>query len=466
MNPITYVVAHTLKVCSCCVRISAALLVASLCGWTTSAAAWSDHTLCTWYALDAQPELAGQQVVAEPLSQFLQIESHTLPAFLDQEENWARTHLPEYAPRPDPLRFHAGTGANLQRAFLLALRVNALMPMPLFRQLRPGASVAAARQLDWHQLTILPDGSGLKNNSFETLAAGEHISAVDVIATAANEPDYGMDLGLWEDNGTEQGRQAGFGPQPFGNPRFIDSAQAPFHMGFYHEAGIVYRSAPFLKHTYPQARIHLYLQLAHFAFAHGHPYWGYRFTGWAMHYAQDLTQPYHTRVLPGVGVMRMLWINVLDLAGMHGAKRDAVNLVANRHTVVESYQLSRMVGAIRSGQRNDALLQALRDARADDGLKGFKMTDLLAPVTLQSSNAADALDGQLERSFPAPYTSNPDTVLSDADELAMVSIAQSWSKTEDVKLAQLVALQLRQFGVVSRSVVRAALNKDANAGSL
>jgi len=457
MNPITNMVAHEMKFRSCSGRITAALLLATLCLWSTSAAAWSDHTLCTWYAIDGMPELAGQQVIAEPLSHFLQMESHALPALLDQEEIWARRQLPDYAPRPDGLRFHFGPDAALQHEFLVALRINEAMPMPLFRQLRPGAAIPAARLLDWHKITTLPDGFGVKDKTFAALEAGESLSAADVIATAANEPDYGMDLGLWEDNGTQQGRQSGLGPQPFGNPRFYDSAQAPFHMGFYHEAAIVYLAAPFLKHTYPEARIHQYLQLAHFAFAHGHRYWGYRFTGWAMHYAQDLTQPYHTRVLPGVGVMRMLWINVLDLAGRHGAKSDAINLVANRHTVIENYQLSKMQAAIRSGQTDDPLLQALQDTRSDGELKTLQMTDLRSHITLQSSGAADALDAQLVRSFPVRYTGNPATVLDEADEAVMVSIAQTYEKTEEIKLAQLVALQLHQFGLVSRTIVRSAL---------
>jgi hypothetical protein len=46
-------------------------------------------------------------------------------------------------------------------------------------------------------------------------------------------------------------------------------------------------------------RAGLYAELAEGAFATGHPYWGYRFLAWSLHYVQDLTQPWHTVFLPG-----------------------------------------------------------------------------------------------------------------------------------------------------------------------
>ena len=114
-------------------------------------------------------------------------------------------------------------------------------------------------------------------------------------------------------------------------------------------------AAPFVAGAYPLLRVHQFSGLAELAFRTGHPYWGWRFAGWALHYVQDLTQPYHARVLPGVGVTRMLWVNAIDMIGIHGPKNDAVTLVSNRHTAIENYQygvMRRAIAAVRPPMRS------------------------------------------------------------------------------------------------------------------
>lgn len=51
-------------------------------------------------------------------------------------------------------------------------------------------------------------------------------------------------------------------------------------------------------------RAALYSRLSSGAFATGHPYWGFRFLAWAIHYAQDITQPWHTVFLPGLSFLK------------------------------------------------------------------------------------------------------------------------------------------------------------------
>jgi asparagine synthase (glutamine-hydrolysing) len=52
-----------------------------------------------------------------------------------------------------------------------------------------------------------------------------------------------------------------------------------------------------------------------FAFKTGHPYWGYRFLGWGLHYVGDLSQPFHSRVLPNYSTLGMLWIYFKSILG-------------------------------------------------------------------------------------------------------------------------------------------------------
>ena len=147
----------------------------------------------------------------------------------------------------------------------------------------------------------------------------------------------------------------------------------------------------------------------------GHPYWGWRFAGWALHYIQDLTQPYHASVLPGVGVPTMLWINTLDLAGFHTRKVHAVNLVTNRHLAIENYQLYRLRDAYLRGRADDAALRALRDTSGDGRIGPYTDASPRDVVTRDAHAYADTLDAMLERSLPAPLHRRPSYVFGETE---------------------------------------------------
>jgi len=421
------------------------------------ALAWSDHTLGTREALSVLPEVARATVQAEPLEGFLEDQAPQLAGLLEEEERWARQLLTAYPPRPDALAFHAGGDrAGLRQRFLAALRVNPQSRLGLFVQAAPGQEVAAADRLDWREVTALHGAGEVSRNGYRRLAAGEPVAALEVVATAADEPDYGLDVGLWADNGTDWGRRYGFGAQPFGNPALEYSSQAPFHMGFFHEASVIYAAAGFLRRTYPEVRVHLYRALAAQAFRSGHRYWGWRFAGWALHYVQDLTQPYHARVLPGVGVVRMLWINALDLMGAHGAMRAAVTLVSNRHLVLEDYQCQLLRGALAAGRVEDPLRRALQDTSGDGALPGFDDGTVRQEISRQAHAAADGLDEALAHSFPARYTSDPAFAYDDAEDPAgLAALAGAGGPAARQALDTLLEVQLRAFGRASRALVRA-----------
>ena len=406
------------------------------------------------------PEVVQAQVRAEPLESFVAAQAPRLQALLEEQERWARAQLPYYSPRPDALAFRAEAPEGAAPAtvrFLQALRVNPQSRLPLFLQLRPGSSEQGT--LAWERVTTLRSGAGAREHRFRALMSGEEVNALEVVASASAEPDYGLDLGLWDDNHGDAATGFGFGRQPFGNPAVDYSGQAPFHMGFYHEARIVFAAAGFLKRTYPEHRIQQFLSLARLAFATGHGYWGWRFTGWALHYVQDLTQPYHSRVLPGVGTLRMLAVNALDLVGASGPKNDAITLVTNRHTAVENYQLRRMVKAYERGDAADLLLSALRDASGDGAHRLYRHESTRQLVSAEADLAADGLDRQLERTFPSRYTSDPSQLIGqDADQqLDMHVLALKGLQSEHDELAKQLARLMTQLGRHSRALVRSAL---------
>jgi len=381
-----------------------ALGAAALLAWPT-AFAWTDHALATRQALSALPA-AADAVAAESLQAFVHADAAPLEQVLAAEEAWARSHVPQYPPRPEAFAFKAAQSGDVVPRFLAALRFNPNTPLPLFVQVMPGARAAGA-SLPWTEVTLLRAETTMPQLQFASVREGEKVPVLDVVASASDEPDHGFDINLWDDNGTAWGRAYGFGRQPFGNPRAENATQAPFHMGFFHEAGIVYRLAGFLKRTYPEYRIHLYRSLAVEAFRSGHPYWGWRFTGWALHHVQDLTQPYHSQALPGVSVASMLWTNALDLIGLHGAKNDAVQLVTNRHFALENFQFHALKSDYEGARFDSPIMAALRDRSTDAALGPWRDSAVRDDVGRAAAAASIATDALRVSSVPAHYVSVP-----------------------------------------------------------
>jgi hypothetical protein len=333
--------------------------------------------------------------------------------------------------------------------------VNPQIPLPLFLQLPPDQAAATRPELPASAVSTLSRDNGLEGTRFVSLSVGEWVPALDVIATAADEPDYGLDLGLWEDNGTEHGRRYGFGKQPFGNPALAFSSQAPFHMGFFHESPVVYAAAGFLRRTYPEYRVHLWQTLARQALKTGHDYWAWRFAGWALHYVQDLTQPYHARVLPGVSVVRMLGIQGLDLLGVSAPKNNAVTLVSNRHLALENYQRHAMLTPWREGQWDHPMLKVYATDAQDAARLPWSEMSLRQSVAKEAESLADEIDALLAQSLPAQYVSDPsfDFGASSAPVNLFALVTQQ-SPAAAQALSQRLNRLFINFGAHSRAWVR------------
>jgi hypothetical protein len=239
-----------------------------------SANAWTNHAYLTFPALGGQPEYR-QAVSVEPLDSFLAKEKDKIGEVLKAEEAWALANIKAYPPRPSSLDFLKTKEPDFRLRFLKALRLNPDMKLLLYIMVLPGSPPPAKKPLPWSALSVL--AHDFQNKIYVPLDPGEKISALDVLSSASDEPDNGLDIGVWEDNDTPFGKEYGYGKQPFGNPKLSSGTQSPFHMGFYHESSIVYKAASYVQRTFPEQRAHLYHSLAKLAFQTGHPYWGYRF---------------------------------------------------------------------------------------------------------------------------------------------------------------------------------------------
>jgi hypothetical protein len=422
-----------------------------------AALAWGNHSLATYRAFEKMPELVqAAPVTAETLESFLRAEELALEALLAADEAWARAKLEGYPVRPASLAFTADPArpdAQRRLAFLKALRVALDSRFALYIQPDPQAPATARRPLPNASVDTLPQAANATQR-FVALKAAEPVSALAVLASASDEPDYGLDINCWEDSPGDWGKTYGFGPIPFGNPALSYATQAPFHMGFYHQDRIVYMAAPFVKRTYPLLRAHQFASLAALAFRTGHPYWGWRFTGLSLHYVQDLTQPYHANMLPGVSLGRMLFANALAIAGLTGMKNDMIVLVSNRHLALERYEIELLQGPVPDA----AVVKALQRTDRDAAYPPWSDNYLRDVVAEEAYRYGDQIDATLVAAMPAKYVSDP--TFDFGANWGGTSLRSELARSEAPGRARLDAATaelLGRFGAHSRNAVRAIL---------
>ena len=441
------------------------LLLAALLalGNTGNALAWSNHALASYRAFEGMPEVAqAAPVKAEPLETFLAAQAQPIAALLARQDAWAQAHIAHYPPLPAPLRFDAQVAQQgpqaLRKAFLTALRVSPESRLALYVQPDPWSTAPQAEPLAQdtvNALSVREKEGG--HHHFVRLLPGETVAPLAVLASASDEPDYGMDLNLWEDNPSPWGPRYGFGKIPFGNPNLAFSTQAPFHMGFFHESPVIYMAAGFLKRTYPLLRIQQYRGLSELAFRNGHPYWGWRFAGLALHYVQDLTQPYHASLAPGFSAARLIGINLLSMLGMPGAKNDMVILLSNRHFVLERYE-SQMIQAAAQTRQASSVEKALHDTGTDAGYPAW--SDLYARDTVarQAHDLGVTVTEQMLATVPVGYVNDPgfDFGLHAKDIDLMAEVARQ-GEAPRAALESTIATLMRNAGAHSRNLVRGIL---------
>ena len=377
--------------------------------------AWSNHTLVSHQLIQSMPQVASvAPVKVESLAEFLLANETAVAQLLAEDEVWMAQNLWHYSPRPDNLAFTAtGNSQDVVERFVKAIRVNPNAKFALYIQGMPGTDLIGAPRLP-EDISVFQDHGHLNHLPLQALTSGELVSAVDVVVSANDEPDHGHDIGLFTDSGTDHGQEYGFGEQPFGNPNLEYGSQAPFHMGFYHESPVLYVLGGFLKETYPQMRIHQYKRLAELAFAKGHDYWGYRFMGWGLHYIGDFSNPYHVTPVPGNSTLSTIWVGLLSTLGFPQAQQDAVQLVSNRHTVLEDFQSVVMTKAYEANNLQHPMISALT---VEQPIAPYAESDVIDKFARASMDKADYVGEILMASFPREYVQDETVEYSNLDAL-------------------------------------------------
>ncbi|TGL59961.1 hypothetical protein [Leptospira jelokensis] len=371
------------------------LFVFILITFTYPSFAWNNHAGITYLILkDHWKNQTPPQVKVESLNSFLKQEKDSIHEVLSLSENWALQKLPHLTKSSDNLKFSPkNSDSDLVVQFYRALRVNPNHKAALYIQSVPPTE---GKKLPLDELTTLHEKGKLVNETFISLSEGDTIGADHVLISATDEPDYDLDLHLFEDNNSEVGKLYGFGLQPFGNPAVEYSSQAPFHMGFFYEPKIIFTLAGFLKKTYPELRIHQFSELSKLAFRKGHPYWGYRFAGWALHYIQDLTQPYHSSVLPRVSAAKQIGVQLVSFVGYQKPKNNMIEFVSGRHTLIEEYQYYLIKNLILSKNWNHPVVSSIMNISENEKREWKGYDDVRTNVCREAYDAGDPTDEQLE----------------------------------------------------------------------
>lgn len=436
------------------------LLLAALALPHAGAWAWSNHSLPTYRAFDTMPEVAqAAPVVAEALEVFLKAQEQPIADLLARQEAWARANMPQYAPRADALVFRADAArsdAERRQAFLRALRISPQSRFALYLQPDMRTTPDPTRLLPHDAVNALPEQAD-DERRFVRIEAGESVALLAVLASAADEPDYGLDINLWDDSPSDWGKTYGFGTLPFGNPALHYATQAPFHMGFYHQDWLIYKAAPFIQRTYPLLRIEQYSSLASLAFRTGHAYWGWRFSGLALHYIQDLTQPYHAELSPGDSSLRLIFTNALAMAGFPKRRDDLIVLLSNRHLALEKFQNESMVASARAGT-DTALERALRELQRDASYPQWTALYARDTVAREAHASATQTVRTILATVPAAYVSDPSFDFGVKESgIRLLTEMEKQGPTRRADLEQQVAQLLARLGAHSRNTLRGIL---------
>jgi hypothetical protein len=134
----------------------------------------------------------------------------------------------------------------------------------------------------------------LEDNMDTKLPLGDEKTAADILVRYVSEPDGLLDGGLEKTPYVERLKES---MSYFGG----NDANTHAFRHYYVPSSLL---PPILspKGIAPY-RAALYSKLSEGAFNTGHPYWGYRFLAWSIHYTQDVTQPWHTIFLPGTSFL-------------------------------------------------------------------------------------------------------------------------------------------------------------------
>lgn len=423
--------------------------------------AWSSHFVLTTAVLKQEKDLWNPTIHPETLDNFLKKEKTGIQELLAQTEKWAQNSISYYPPLPKNLEFGKETNIPIQLQFAHALRINPNLNFPLYLQFSTKPHRISGNPIERSKvmLNFLADATWMYIDSppLEGITEKQLVSPAEIITTASDEPDYGMDLNLFEDNHSTFGKLYHFGTEPFGNKDVSFATQAPFHMGFYYESWIIYKLASFFKESYLTYRLHTYLELSKYAFKTHHDYWGYRFLGWALHYAQDLTQPYHATVGPNISPIKVVYLEILNKLGFPTPKQNTVILVTNRHYALEDYQYFWVRKLLAENAKDNIILKYAQDTSTDSKYPPYSDSYAQDVIAKEANARANDVDTLVRNAFPSLYVKDTNYIFYMTDpSIDLVTVVGKKRSENLEKLDQMIAEIMQSYGAHTRNIIKYA----------
>jgi len=383
--------------------------------------AWSRHFQITERILTEihSPELE-RTVKVEPLETFLKMEFKKLQNLFVSFEKYLHDYPYFNYPEELKLAFSEPT----KQEFFKALR--AREPAYISYAIRDKAQHSGTTYLEPAKAV-----AGLEYIHPEPFFFKKSPSIVpvsSVIATFTDEPDWGLDIELFD--------KANFfyGSAPLGVNKGPGS-KGIFHTFFGNESLLVRSFASEITKTRAPERVELFFRLAVLAKKTGHEYWAARFLAWSLHYFQDIAQPYHSKAIPEITLFES--INYIFSIGLIGdskqdIKRKKALIVANRHFMLEEIVNELILRPDLYAYGNKDLEKAF--SREIFGNFTGATNAMLEQATKLASQACSDLDRVIQISIPEKYSFN------DASNLYF----QSWYNTE-VMLEEIEKNRMQQL---------------------
>ncbi len=398
------------------------------------ARSWNTHALLTRAAVRSSDEAhLGELVEIVGIKDFLSRAHREVVGIIETYDRSIR--LKSGAPVPNVLQ---EPDVSTSASFLRRLKLHPSFQLHPVRALTPSEVSPGA--------THDPSRSGPPGGMYVPMRPGETMPAGEVLATFSDEPDWGMDQNLYPII------EYGYGPAPF-SAETGKSSQAPFHMAFLHESPIVTAMVPDLRRSFMEQRIHVFFALARAAFDHRVGYWGWRFTAWAMHYLQDLTQPYHARPFP-VPLGPILKRVILS-PRPRGLFQKHRNYLKNRHLHFEA-ALHFLMNDIAKKSGEHPFMGALKGSGAYwEG----PLIQVMAGCSRLPAKTARAIDRATTALLNHPRLEDPDYSLEDDATYRIEVIFPEASKKRPEALGHFITLVsdcLLETGKVTRYAIRTA----------
>lgn len=325
-----------------------------------------------------------------------------------------------------------------ERDLIEALRLNPRQPVHYVTVKSPDENP--------HNADHDPSRDGPPGASYIEIAPGDRMTVLDVLGTYSDEPDWGMDQGVFGIKGY------GLGKPPIGSASG-KSSQASFHMAFFHEMPLVVKLAPSVEKTFLDARVRVFIALARLAWDTGAEYWGWRFVAWAAHYLQDLTQPYHAKLLPFP-----LW-GLFKLFLRHPRPRTFVDrnkyLLMNRHIMCEAVVHLWLNEAVKKRLEHPFLIALKGRGECAEGT----LNQVLRESAKIAAKRAFQVNRGMEKLMVEPLLDDPTYFVLDEPPYPIVQkVADACARRpeEARKWIEVLSACLAQTGKVTRYIIREA----------